>query len=199
MNVLKGASWFVVLASLWLGSQGCMFVHDTDCQTDSDCSSGRVCSSGTCQGPGGDRGESQGLDWYSSSCAALGGTTTTAGACFVSCTTNADCPLDSLECFGGGTWVGRFCRVKSEGGGCGPRGWKSDPWGCYLACSGVGRNSECPAGWSCVQDSGTTGYFCTGQPSSSSSGGDACSRCSSACAGISGCSCCKECNVPCFD
>lgn len=52
MNVLKGAGWFVVLGSLWLGSQGCMFVHDTDCETDSDCSTGRVCHAGTCQGPG---------------------------------------------------------------------------------------------------------------------------------------------------
>lgn len=54
MNTIKGAGWFIVLGGLWLGSQGCMFVHDTECETDRDCDSGRVCSSGTCQGPGGD-------------------------------------------------------------------------------------------------------------------------------------------------
>lgn len=51
MNTLKGAGWFVLLGGLWLGCQGCMFVHDTECETDRDCDTGRVCSAGTCQGP----------------------------------------------------------------------------------------------------------------------------------------------------
>jgi hypothetical protein len=50
MKTLKGAVWFIVLGGSWLGSQGCMFVHDTECETDRDCDSGRVCSSGTCKG-----------------------------------------------------------------------------------------------------------------------------------------------------
>ncbi len=36
----------------WLGAQGCMFAHDTDCTENADCENGRVCSAGACVGAG---------------------------------------------------------------------------------------------------------------------------------------------------
>ena len=38
----------LIAALGWLGSQGCMFVHDTDCATNLDCNSGRICDAGQC-------------------------------------------------------------------------------------------------------------------------------------------------------
>ena len=146
-----------------------------------------------------DGGSGAQLDWFTSSCQELGGSPTAAGACYVGCKQDRDCPLDTLVCFGGSSsWITGVCMPKDAGArGCGPGGWLKISGLCYLSCSGTGRNTECPTGFSCIANSVGPGYFCTGQPSSG--GTNACSACVDACAGISGCSCCHECGGTCFE
>jgi hypothetical protein len=130
------------------------------------------------------------LDWFTSSCAELGGLKTAAGACFVACKTDGDCPIDTLTCpKGSSTWVSGQCEPKDTSRGCGPDGWHTEAWGCYLACSGEGRDAECPPDFSCVADSISPGtFFCTGQPGS---GGGTCGEpCADGCCSPSGFSCC---------
>src|SRR5688572_20818147 len=85
------------------------------------------------------------LDWHTSSCSDLGGTTTAAGACFVPCSTDSDCPIDTLYCpKGSSSWSSGQCEVKERSRGCGPAGWNMESYGCYLSCSAPGNDAECP-------------------------------------------------------
>jgi hypothetical protein len=147
-------------------------------------------------GGGGCSGEgcsSSGLDWYSSSCAELGGTQTAWGNCFIPCEAARDCPVAGLDCRGGGTiWISGYCAPGSalqSTRGCGPGEWYRSFGNCEMACSGAGRDSECPSQFHCVEDSIYDGlYFCTGyQGGSTTCGG---SPCPSGCCSITGNVCC---------
>ncbi|MBL9024258.1 MAG: hypothetical protein JNL21_18840 [Myxococcales bacterium] len=111
----------------------------------------------------------EGCIWNGGYCDELGGSLTTAGACFVECTADADCPLDILGCPAAGTvWATAYCAVDyahQDQLGCGPAGWRESSviGGCALVCSGEGNDSECPPQMHCVADSLAAGsFFCTG-------------------------------------
>jgi hypothetical protein len=132
------------------------------------------------------------LDWFTSDCGDLGGVATPAGACFIGCEQNEDCPLD-LTCRSAGVWFVGLCTVPSsvsESRGCGPSGWHTRVWGCYLECSAEGADQECPAGFRCIEDSNVDNeYFCTGY---SGSTGSSCSvPCPDGCCSNTGYSCCQ--------
>jgi len=110
----------------------------------------------------------EGCIWNGDHCADMGGLTTSTGACFVECTSDADCPLSVLNCpAAGSVWRVAYCAVRPEyqdALGCGPEGWRrNDYGGCDLVCSAEGNDFECPPQMHCVADSIVEGYFfCTG-------------------------------------
>jgi hypothetical protein len=135
---------------------------------------------------------SSGLDWYSSSCAEMGGTATSRGNCFIPCEAYWECPFEGFDCPGGSTvWITGYCAPGDElqeTRGCGPGQWYTSFGSCYMACSGAGRDSECPAGFHCYEDSIQEGrFFCTGYQG----GGGTCQvACPSGCCAPSGAFCC---------
>lgn len=139
------------------------------------------------------RQQSEPLDWWTSDCVDLGGVPTPAGACFVGCTSSDDCPLDTLSCKGSDVWIMGQCEVSyelSQTRGCGPAGWHTRSWGCYLVCSAEGADDECPSGFRCIEDSIVSGeYFCTGYAGSAGSGCNV--PCPDGCCSSTGNSCCE--------
>lgn len=169
---------------IWCGLAGCALVLAS------------MLAPGCGGGGGGCSGEgcsSSGLDWYSSSCSELGGTPTAGGNCFIPCRSSEDCPLDGLDCLNGDTiWITGFCAPEPtlrSARGCGPGQWHQWFGTCAMACSGAGRDWECPARFHCVEDSIYDGlFFCTGYQG----GGGTCQvSCPSGCCSPSGTFCCS--------
>ncbi|HNT00121.1 MAG TPA: hypothetical protein PKL73_24385 [Polyangiaceae bacterium] len=132
------------------------------------------------------------LDWFTSSCADLGGVETPAGACFIGCKTNDDCGLPTLRCTGTAAWSVGQCEISYEIAqtrGCGPKGWHQRSYGCYMQCFG-GNDDECPSGFRCLKDSIHAGdYFCSGYSGGSSS--DCSVPCERGCCSPTGRTCCE--------
>jgi hypothetical protein len=110
----------------------------------------------------------EGCVWNGDHCAELGGSKTAAGACFIECDSDDDCPLGILACPAAGTiWATAYCAVDYDyqsALGCGPEGWRDGTviGGCELVCSAAGNDSECPPQMHCVAGSVSGQYFCTG-------------------------------------
>jgi len=174
----------------------CTYAADGECDDGGPGSLYSVCELGTdCTdcGPRGtstvDAGSESTADWFTTPCPEMGGTLTAAGACGILCTSNADCPPETV-CDVNDVWSVFNCEVTAEvreSRGCGPAGWRQTDYACALICSGEGNDSDCPSGFRCVEDAINDGeYFCTGY-GGSAIGTAACSNCLSSCTGLSGC------------
>lgn len=125
--------------------------------------------------------------WFSKSCAELGGTATSGGACVVKCTTDASCPAPGMWC--PDTW--KICRKSSctQAADCGP-GWmctKGTSGTCAIPCAkdtAKQPSPGCPAGWPCHKDAVWGELWCT-PPSGIFT--DNCSDCLQTCKGLPGC------------
>jgi hypothetical protein len=157
-----------------------------------------VLASGCSTTSTGSGGGQQGRDWYTSSCADLGGSTAPSGACYVGCSPGTTCDIAASRAPSGyGVECGKnnyhpychvgFCNSASD---CGT-GWVCDYGGCVIPCTTPtsGASPECPAGLACYQNS-ISGHpnFCINDHSS---GGTCGEPCSSGCCSPSGLTCCK--------
>ena len=144
-------------------------------------------------------------NWKTNACESFGGTITSTGGCYLSCSSDDDCPEGS-ECRTG-TWSVSYCTASGYSYGstytC-TTGYGDDASGydqmCNLSCDLSYGNTQCPSGFRCAETYGVETYglahdgFCTGyQDNSSSDGGSGvCSGCgglfcSGRCIGCPGC------------
>lgn len=126
----------------------------------------------SCSSNGGGGSKNPAPSWYSSTCTELGGVTTNAGACYIACTSDSDCPTAELRCGTNSVWSHFACEPRPEVSsvkGCGD-GW-ADEYGCKMMCDG--KDSSCPAGWRCVEGMRTP-YYCTGYVGGGGGGSSGC-------------------------
>jgi len=142
-------------------------------------------------------------DWFSGSCAELGGSAGPSGACHVRCPvgktwSGAPCGIAASRAPSGrevacGNDYHQYCRVDycTTAADCGPRGWICDFGNCFFPCStpSATASAECPAGMYCNKNSlSSHPNFCVSKSSSSSSCGE---PCAAGCCSPSGSICCK--------
>ncbi|NMC69448.1 MAG: hypothetical protein GYA57_05180 [Myxococcales bacterium] len=134
-------------------------------------------------------GASAPLDWFTSSCAELGGTTTPTGACFVDCTPSEYCPVEGTACAYGGQQLCRVITGCSSDADCGPAGWHCSRGSCFLRCSadsGGAQGPECPAGFQCADGVADQPVCCRGLDAPSCG-----EPCPAGCCSPSGLTCCQ--------
>jgi hypothetical protein len=149
-------------------------------------------------GGGGGGDDTGGLDWYDSSCSALGGVVSPSGACFIECAVGTSCDIpaagapEGYEPRCGGNEYHPYCSIGfcTSDADCGPDGWICDFGGCFLPCTEptTGPSGECPGGLSCHENA------ISGHPSfciNDDGGGGTCGEpCASGCCSPSGLICC---------